>query len=176
MNSTRVRAKHSWLVLHLETAVAGGWAFLTFALLALILWNPVQAGGIAIKDDLFVGVWSPFGSRWEAEAPVCIWGDAAGESYRVIATGLSSDTDFELSSDSDERITYRVLWFPRAGRNRRDRLAPGVPSRSSIVADSSPECTGGANSSIRVTIPRRQINRAPPGIYDDTLLVILSPL
>lgn len=136
----------------------------------------VIAAGISIEDDLFIGVWSPFSSRWETEAPVCVWGDVAGEMFRVTATGLASDVNFVLSNRIGDGIDYRVFWYANRRSSRREELSSGVPSRNAIIGEQLRDCAQGANARIRVRIRRRDIDRAVPGIYDDTLLVVLSPL
>jgi len=176
MNSSRQSFRFSGTARHLETAVAGSWAIILFLALSLLLCGPVFASGIILRNDLFVGVWSPFGTRWEAKTPVCIWSEQPGESFRITASGQYPGTGFRLLSDSEDSVGYGVRWFPNTVGRNGTRLRSGLSSSSSIVADSNVECGGGANSSIRIRVFRKQIERAAPGIYGDTLLVVLSPL
>lgn len=143
------------------------------ALLGLSLCSSTLGGGISVGDDLFIGVWSPFGKRWEAEASVCIWGE---DVFRVIASSVELGNVFALSDSGGARVPYRVFWRRRDAPGRGQELDPGVPSRRSIAGDARFECAGGVNARIRVKVERRDIDRAPPGIYDDTLMLTLSPL
>jgi len=176
MNSLDQSFRFPGTARHLETAVACRWAMFLSLTLSLLLCGPVFAGGIILKNDLFVGVWSPFGTRWEAKTPVCIWSEKPGESFRITASGQYPGTGFRLLSDSEDTVGYGVLWYPNTANSNGTRLRSGLSSSSSIVADSNVECGGGANSSIYIRVFRRQIESAAPGVYGDTLLVVLSPV
>jgi len=141
-------------------------------LLGFGVCGSVLAGGISIVDDLFIGVWSPFGTRWEAEAGVCIQGD---ESFRVYASSIGGNA-FALRDGGLSEVPYQVFWHPDDEPGDGERLEPDAPSRSAIVGASVVDCGGGSNARIRVRIGRLAIERAAPGIYGDTLLLTLSPL
>ena len=142
-------------------------------LLAPLLCAPTLGSGISVDDDLFIGVWSPFGKRWEAEAGVCVWGEGV---FRVIASSVELGNVFALSDSGGGEVPYRVFWRRRDAPGRGQELDPGVPSRRSISGDARFDCAGAVNARIRVKVERRDIDRAPPGIYDDTLMLTLSPL
>lgn len=143
------------------------------ASLCLAVGGGVLAAGVSVGDELFIGVWSPFGSRWEAEADVCIWGDGA---FRVIAASVERGDTFALSNGAGDRVAYRVFWRRRDAPGRGQELEATVPSQHSVAGDPRFECGGQANSRIRVRVDSGEIDRAPPGIYGDTLMLMLSPL
>lgn len=136
--------------------------------------GPLGAAGIAV-GELFVGVWSPFATRWAAEAPVCVWSAFAGESFHVVASGADPDA-FAMGAGAGTTIPYRLWWHRRNGPGQHEELRPGQPSRRAIRAHGSPDCGGGANARLRVRVRRADVDAAPAGIYRDTLLVTLVPL
>ena len=146
--------------------------------LSAMLCSSASAGGIAILDDLFAGVWSPFGTRWQAEAPVCLWDESGQGSYHVTASGGSAGDAFRLDAGSGDGVRYRVFWQRRdvPGRGHREELFPGVLSSRPVQGSLAPLCGGEANARVRVEIDRRDIDRASPGIYADTLTLTLSSL
>ena len=131
------------------------------------------AGGLTIVDDLFVGVWSPFGSRWEAESSVCVTGDG---SFRVVATSVERGDRFALGNGAGDEVPYALFFRHRDRPGRGASLSPGVPSKKAVSGHPVTGCAGGANARVRVRVDRRAIDDAPPGIYADTLLLTLSPL
>ena len=131
------------------------------------------AGGLTIADDLFVGVWSPFGSRWEAESGICVTGDGA---FRVTATSVERGDRFALGNGAGDEVPYVLFFRHRDRPGRGASLSPGIPSKKAVSGHPTADCAGGANARVRVRIDRRAIDDAPPGIYADTLLLTLSPL
>ena len=145
---------------------------LTIASLAGGVW----ANGASIKDDLFVGVWSPFRSKWETDVPVCVWSEDGNNLYQVSAGGTVTSTDFRLSNDVNDTIEYRVFWHTGRGFNRRERLQPNILSRKNYRFSDTAQCIDGPSARIRVRLNRRAVNAAPPGIYNDQLVLTISPL
>ena len=131
------------------------------------------AGGLTIIDELFVGIWSPFGSRWEASSSVCISGDGP---FRVIATSAEREERFALDNGAGDEVPYQTFWRHRDRPGRGQALQPGIPSRKASSGHPAADCGGGANARVTVRVDRRAIDNAPPGVYDDTLLLTLSPL
>lgn len=135
-----------------------------------------HAGEIEPIDDLFVGVWSPFAARWEKTVPVCIWSDTDETSYRVIASGIQSGNKFLLSNEVGDNIPYKVFWHTGANFNRRERLYPNRPSKRTYTYNNSEKCGGVASAQLRVRVVKKKLNAAPAAIYQDTILIMLSPL
>lgn len=142
--------------------------------LCLALATPLGAAGIAV-GELSLGVWSPFATRWEVEAPVCIRSTVAGERFRVVATGGDVDA-FAMRAGTEATIPYRLWWHRRDGSGQHEEPRPGRRSQHAIAADDSPDCGGDANSRLRVRVRGGDMDAAPPGVYRDTLRVILVPL
>jgi len=145
---------------------------LTIALVSCGVW----ANGASIKDDLFVGVWSPFRTKWEADVPVCVWSEDGNALYQVSASGSATSADFHLSNDVSDLIQYRVYWHSGRTFKKRERLQVNIPSRKNYTFSDSAQCTDGPSARIRVRLNQRAVNEAPPGIYNDRLLLTISPL
>jgi len=146
------------------------------ALLLLVGSQGILANGASIEDDLFLGVWSPFRTRWVAEVPVCVWSGDGAAQYQVAASGLASPDQFALTNDVDDQVSYAVIWRPGARGGRRERLNPGVLSTGTYPFSLTEQCTDGPSARLKVRVNRRAINRAPTGIYNDTILLTIVPL
>ena len=93
------------------------------------------------------------------------------------ASGIG-EGGFSLENEAGGGVAYR-LFLHRGnanGQGPREELRAGRPSRHTITGDGTFRCGGGSNARVRVRIGRRDIERAPPGIYRDTLLLTLSAL
>lgn len=137
---------------------------------AALVPTTVPADSIRIENELFIGVWSPFGRRWQAQAAVCVRSENRSP-FRVIATPGDGGGEFALDAGGGATIPYRVLWRVRGGDGA-ERLSPAVPSRQVIRGVDDTDCRG----SVRVRVARRDIEAAPPGIYGGTLVLTLAPL
>ncbi|MBX2885302.1 MAG: hypothetical protein KTR32_35435 [Granulosicoccus sp.] len=151
---------------------------LKIGLLGIVLilgFGAIADEGVIVEEDLFVGVWSPHARRWVKEVPVCIWSEDA-DRFRVIATGLSPGQRFAVSNGMGDLVRYNVSL--RSGRRFRSRetLRQNIPSRRVYRSSTNELCIDGENARVRVVVNKRQIDRAVPAIYTDTLLLVLSPL
>ncbi len=133
----------------------------------------VLSAGVSVSGDLFLGVWSPQQSQWESRVPVCVSEDADDAPYRVVATGDHASV-FALANELGDQVGYRVFWHTGNNYNRRERLRPSSPSRWSYT--DSGNCDVQPTAYIRVRLEKRDIDQAIPAIYQDTLVVMLSPL
>ena len=133
------------------------------------------ASGIEIGGDLSIGTWSPFRSSWEAVTPVCVWrGDEKAGPFRILASGLDPGPTFAMRDRSGYRLPYSVVWESGGGRSQ--PLVSGELLRSAIPGARAPGCAGDPTASIRVRVEPIDIERAPPGVYRDTLMLMISPL
>ena len=149
---------------------------LSACLLLLAAISSAAGGGIAIENRLFLGEWSPFGSRWESESPVCVWG-GDGASFRVTAVGSVAGGAFVLDAGPGARLGYRVHWYPDGRDGPREEMTAGVPSRQAVTANETARCRlRGPRSLVRVSIDARELRNSPPGAYDGELVLTLSPL
>lgn len=127
-------------------------------------------------DDLFLGVWSPFTAKWETSIPVCVWTETADSLYKVTVTGQQPGTQYFVTNDVGDKATYRVFWYFGQNLKQKERLRSGVLSRRNFPFSDNRLCTNGPSARITVRLNKKQISEAPPGIYNDTLLLMFSPL
>lgn len=147
------------------------------ALIVLVLlcgFSVVADEGVVVNDDLFVGVWHPSARRWQKEVPICIWSEN-GDRFRIIATGLSPGQNFSVSNDLGNLVRYNVILRSGQRFRGRERLRQNTPSRRVYRSSATEQCVNGESARIQVVINKRQIDRAIPSVYSDTLLLVLSP-
>ena len=103
----------------------------------------------------------------EGSTPVCVGGTYQGE-YSIEAQG--SDSDFVMQSGEDT-LAYEVSYSDSSGE---------VAMQPSVEAENRPlakdiECTEGANALLTVSVGGEQTSTAAPGVYSDTLTLMVSP-
>ena len=148
--------------------------FFSFTLFLLLSWSlTVTASSVSVEGDLFLGVWSPMQSRWESRVPVCVSGEASQSPYRIVAFG-QNPSQFALTNELDDPVRYKVFWHSGKNYKRRDRLTPSVPSRRAY--GDTGNCHSRPTGYIRVDLNKRDIDNAIPAVYQDTLVIMLSPL
>jgi len=134
-----------------------------------------EAYGLSVEEDLYLGVWSPYASTWQTEIPICIWSEE-GDFFRITASGLAPGRKFSLTNNLQQTVPYKVFLLDGKRFRRRERLRQNVPSRRIYPSAESRFCHRGYTARVRVKLNKKQIDRAVPAIYSDTLLLILSPL
>ncbi len=158
-----------------------GRKYIAKALIVLILLGicPVglQAAKIDIREDFDFGAWSPLVSRWKKVVPVCIWDESVSEtSFKVVAGGSNSSRRFRLKNDINDKIAYRVHWRDSNAYTSKERLKANVSSSQIYKSNDTNRCQSGPTGFVEVTINRKALNEAAPGIYSDTLFVMISAL
>ena len=133
---------------------------------------PAAPADVELGGDLSLGEWSPRRSRFLATVPACVSGDAR-ESYRVSVSGQADD-GFAMRNDIGDEIAYRVRWYARGDRGRRENLRPGEPSRRAYRFQSRTECEAGEAPGLEVRARERDVDRAAPGRYRDVLVLTVS--
>lgn len=130
---------------------------------------------MTISSDLFVGIWTPTRSKWEATTPVCVWNEDGG-AYRVRVNGLGNGSDYMLLDPGGFSIDYRLRWLRSGTRGAREQLHPGVASSRIYDFATVEGCFDEEPPHLNVNINDRLLDAAPPGIYTDTLFVIIEPI
>ena len=145
-------------------------------LCAAVLAGTASAfANVSVSGDLFVGVWTPTRNRWEATTPVCIWNEDGG-AYRIRVTGVGTGSDFALTDPGGFSIDYVLRWLRSGASGERESLRPGIASSRLYDFSVSEGCFDEEPPHLYVFINDRQLDLAPPGIYTDTLQVIIEPL
>jgi len=147
------------------------------ALLSCASIYSVSANQVQITEDFNFGSWSPFLTRWQKTVPVCVWNSSGGESiFRVLASGLVSNTKFRLGNDIGDKVAYRLHWRDGSNTNSREKLFPYIESSSVYRGNDSSRCASGPTGFLQLTINSNALNKAPTGIYSDTIVLTISPL
>lgn len=138
---------------------------------------PVPAA-VEIDGDLLLGIWSQQRTRFVANVPACVYTEdgAAGGAYRITVSGGASGTRFAMANDVGDTIPYRLRWYGSRGTSRREELSPGVPSRRAYAFRERAACLDGNVPELEAQARTRDVSRAPPGVYRDTLLLTVSPI
>ena len=150
-----------------------------FFCILISVQSVLSAGQIELEKDIFLGVWSPFASKWETKTPLCVWTQDTETSFRITASGSNSSSVFVLNSGdgaAGEEVRYEVSWRASPGRGRREKLSAGLSSKGTYPYSNDVQCGGGFNGEITVRLVKKDIDRASPGIYNDALLLMLSPI
>ncbi len=105
--------------------------------------------------------------------PVCISNDTDQSLYRVLATGNHAN-NFALANELGDQVRYRVFWHTGNNFRQREALEASVASRR--VYNRRGDCQIEPAGYIRVRLNKQDIDNAIPAIYQDTLVVMLSPL
>lgn len=137
----------------------------------------VHAGGIEVMDDFDFGTWSPLMTRWKKEVPVCIWDEESRQiSYRVVASGINDGTRFRLRNDIGDYLPYQVEWQDDQIVDSGERLKANVGSTSVYSSYDNHRCENGATGHLVVTISNNILQQATPGLYSDTLVLMISAI
>lgn len=147
-----------------------------FLAVALLCPISLSAGSIGDIDDLYVGIWSPFGRNWEKTVPICVTGDVGETAYRVRASSLNNASRFTADNTIADKVRYQVYWHTGSAFKQRERLRPDRESRRTYNYNFDSGCLSTPSAKLRVKINNRDINRAVPAIYSDTLLITISPI
>ena len=148
------------------------------AVLAAFLPATPSPAAVDVDDDLMLGVWSPQRGRFVAAVPACVSRDPdepAG-AYRITAAGGATDGGFAMVNDVGDEIPYRVRWFAEGDSGRRETLRAGTPSKRTYAYRTSADCAAGDVSGLEARARERDVDRAPPGVYRDVLVLTVSPL
>ena len=127
--------------------------------------NAVRISGV---DDIDLGSRSHLRTSERVVDRLCVYSSTGA--YAITAT--SANGAFELASDDvPGTIPYRLQWISGSVRD----LEPGVPVGGLVGHDSDIDCRGRTNASFRVIVTPRDFNAADPGVYGDTLMLVVMP-
>lgn len=132
-------------------------------LISFVKQNSVRISGI---NDINLGSRASLTSSERHTEDVCVYTSTGA--YAVTATSLNGV--FELrSEDGSDAIIYRLQWISGGTKD----LLPSVAIRGLPGHVSDIDCNGDLNASIRIIVSASSFNRADPGVYTDTLLLLV---
>lgn len=127
--------------------------------------NAVRISGV---DDVDFGSRSYLTSSERFVDRLCVYSSTGG--YAITAT--STNGTFELVGDgAPDRIPYRMQWISDGIHE----LEPGVAVGNLVGHATDIDCLGRTNASFRVIVTAPDFNRVDPGVYSDTLMLLVRP-
>ncbi len=132
-------------------------------LISFIKQNSVRISGVS---DINLGTRASLTRSEHYTEDVCVYTSTGA--YAVTATSLNGT--FELrNEDSSDAIVYRLQWVVEGAQD----LLPSVALRGLRGDVSDIDCNGNLNASIRIIVSASSFNRADPGVYTDTLMLLV---
>lgn len=134
-------------------------------LITFIKQNSVRISGVS---DVDLGARSSLASSERYTERLCVYSSTGA--YAVTATSINGA--FELrSDDAPSVIIYRLQWVSGGARD----LQPAVTIGGLLGNSNNIDCNGGQNASFRIIISASNFNSAEPGVYSDTLMLLVRP-
>lgn len=150
---------------------------LVCGLLAILAPLAAQAQQVRISrlTDVAFGTISNFTSDLISSQNVCAHSTAAGNLYRVTASGTGSGGSFRLQSGSNT-LTYEVQWAGSTGQSVGTNLVANVAQGGFSGRGNTSTCGNGVRTASLITILRSTaVSAATAGTYSGTLTLILAP-
>lgn len=133
------------------------------ALISFVKQNSVRISGLS---DFDFGTHTSLQKSQDHTEKLCVHSSTGA--YAVTAT--STNGAFALRSpNGSSRIRYRLQWLAGAVTDLLPTISRG--GYTSNVSDT--DCAGGKNAGIRIVISRSDFNQAEPGVYTDTLILLV---
>ena len=148
-------------------------------LLGSVLWTGhALCAAVEVDGDLLLGVWSQQRTRFIANVPACVYTDdgASAGGYRVSVSGGVAADRFAMSNGVGDTIPFRVRWYGSRSLSPREELSPGALSRRVYRFGDRARCAAGDGPGLEAQARTRDVARAAPGVYRDTLTVLISPI
>ena len=108
------------------------------------------------------------------EERICVRGNL-GSRYNVVAASQDgSQSPFQLSTESGERIIYEVYFRGDLAQPEEDRLYPGKASPYYAMQTNNQNCDGNDTAAFTIIFRSAQLLPAVPGIYSGFLTVTVA--
>lgn len=131
---------------------------------------------VQITDLADIAFGSFAGSTLNESDNVCVWSNTGG--YDITATSDTGSGAFEMDDASgSETLSYNVSWADSAGASSGTALSEGTAQTGFGGTFNGPNCGGGGtNATLLLELPGTNANAdTPPGTYNDTLTIEVSP-
>lgn len=125
--------------------------------------NSVRISGV---DDINLGTRASLTASERFTESFCVYSSTGA--YAVTATSINGA--FELQDEyGGGAIIYRLQWVSSGTWD----LVPAVAVGGLLGDVSNIDCAGSDNASIRIIISESSFNHADPGVYSDTLMLLV---
>lgn len=139
-------------------------------------YKSALAGGLEFVRNLHLGSWSPFAAYWEGRSPVCAWTESEEIGFRIIALNQNNSNSFRLTNDIGDQVRFRLFWQDFNNPQSGEQLIAGRPSRKSYAFNSGNGCGISPNYLTRMRVDRADFDNVTPGVYESTVVLMLSPI
>ncbi|CAN0492779.1 unnamed protein product, partial [Hapterophycus canaliculatus] len=130
---------------------------------------------ISIEDNLYMGAWSIFATSYEVSAPVCTWTDEASSTYQIIASNADAIGTFNLVNSTASLLPFSIFWQDDFNASAWNQLQPDVASTEIYLFDTAEQCSGGANTAMKIEVLKLDFDNVAAGIYSGTIVLTLLP-
>jgi hypothetical protein len=126
---------------------------------------------ISKMKDISLGSFS--GQDLSGSTDVCVYSNGPG-AYQVRITGSTGGFKLE-NADHSGQIPMNVGWHDAAGAAGAMPVSHGAASPMTSANTQSADCAQGANANLSVAVDRTAMASAAPGVYSNTLTVMIEP-
>jgi hypothetical protein len=104
---------------------------------------------------------------------LCVYSNIGG--YQITATGNGAGSAFRLLGAGAASIPYTVQWADAAGATSGDPMTSGTVLTNQSGTFSTPDCGGGNNARVIVTVNSTDLAAAPAQAYTGVLTLLVAP-
>jgi hypothetical protein len=122
-------------------------------------------------DDIDLGTYSGTGPLAGSD-DICVYSNNGG--FDITATGSGAAQAFTLAGTSTT-IPYTVQWANTSGATTGTAMTTGTPLSGQTATFSGPNCGGGTNTTVIVTVGDTDLSVAPTDTYAGILTLLVAP-
>jgi hypothetical protein len=137
--------------------------------ITLTINNLVQ---ISALDDIALGAYTGVANMTGVD-DLCVYSNTGA--YRITATGNGVGSAFHLIGPATAAVPYTVEWADAAGAGTGDLLTTNTPLAGQSGTITTPNCNGGNNARVLVTVNSTDLAPAPAGSYAGVLTLVVAP-
>jgi hypothetical protein len=126
---------------------------------------------ISALNDIALGTYTG-GANMTGADDLCVYSNTGG--YEITATGNGPSSAFELIG-SGANIPYTVQWADAAGAGTGDPLTSGTALTGQAGTFTTPNCNGGNNARVMVSVNSTALAAAPADAYAGVLTLLVAP-
>ena len=127
---------------------------------------------ISALNDIALGNYTGGGANMTGIDDLCVYSNIGG--YQITATGNGAGSAFRLIG-AGATIPYAVEWADSAGAQSGDPMTSGTVLTNQSGTFTTPNCSGGNNARVRVTVNSTDLAAAPAQAYTGVLTLVVAP-
>jgi hypothetical protein len=126
---------------------------------------------ISALDDIALGNYTG-GANMTGVDDLCVYSNIGG--YQITATGNGAGSAFHLIG-AGATIPYTVEWADSAGAGAGEPMTSGTVLTNQSGTFTTPNCNGGNNARVTVTVNSTDLAAAPAQDYTGVLTLMVAP-